>query len=393
MRKSDGKKRTLGQRLREGVFPVLAGTALFLIYPSLVSYQDVASLTDDLKGQRWLASVTEAPGVSQLLAGSPANAAIEHASSKGPSATIGRQISLKENPVLGDRLLSKPRLEKEPQRVNRSLKGSRVVSATIMRPPDHFTAGSVVERHSMMDPLEVGDDVELAFIKLKPMDEALKVASAFHSTKKDSPRIPVRPDLPVMVASLIKESAPNLMAYSPEPQLRRSPFAAVLQDDQPLNIIPKLDKQDHRWAASPLPTSAFSDREQECLTSGIYFEARGEPVKGQAAVAQVILNRVRNPSYPDSICGVVYQNKNWRNRCQFSFACDRIADKVRDRKRWTIAKYVARETTEGRIWLKEVGSSTHYHATYVNPKWARAMKKVGRIGLHVFYRTFGGGWS
>lgn len=157
--------------------------------------------------------------------------------------------------------------------------------------------------------------------------------------------------------------------------------------------MPKLDKNDHEWALNPLPAASFSDTQQDCLARGIYFEARGEPVKGQAAVAQVILNRVKNPTYPDSICGVVYQNKNWRNRCQFSFACDRIADRVRDQQRWEIAKYVARETTEGRIWLKEVGSSTHYHATYVHPKWANTMKRVGRIGLHVFYRTFGGGWS
>ena len=142
-----------------------------------------------------------------------------------------------------------------------------------------------------------------------------------------------------------------------------------------------------------MPKASFSDREQHCLTAGIYFEARGEPVRGQAAVAQVILNRVKNPTYPNSICGVVYQNKDWRNRCQFSFACDTIRDKVNDPKRWEMASYVARETTQGHIWLKEVGSSTHYHATYVSPKWARSMKKVGKIGLHVFYRTFGGGWS
>ena len=200
-------------------------------------------------------------------------------------------------------------------------------------------------------------------------------------------------DLPVMVASLVTESASNILAYSAEQELQRSPFAAILEDNKPLNIVPKLEKGDHAWAAAPLPKSSYSKRQQKCLTAGIYFEARGEPVRGQAAVSQVILNRVKNPTYPNTICGVVYQNKHWRNRCQFSFACDTIKDKVRDRKRWKVAQYVARETTEGRIWFKEVGSSTHYHATYVNPKWAKSMKKVGRIGLHIFYRTYGGGWS
>jgi spore germination cell wall hydrolase CwlJ-like protein len=72
----------------------------------------------------------------------------------------------------------------------------------------------------------------------------------------------------------------------------------------------------------------FPTKEQKCLAEGIYFEARGEKVEGQAAVAQVILNRVRNPTFPNTICGVVYQNDTWRNRCQFSFACDGIRDRI-----------------------------------------------------------------
>ncbi|MEM7463502.1 MAG: cell wall hydrolase, partial [Pseudomonadota bacterium] len=200
-------------------------------------------------------------------------------------------------------------------------------------------------------------------------------------------------DLPVMIASLVRESADHVLAYGDEEESVRSPFAAVLETERPANLVPKLGKDDHSWAAQQLPLSVFSDKEQHCLTAGIYFEARGEPVRGQAAVAQVILNRVKNPTYPNSVCGVVYQNKKWRNRCQFSFACDRVKDRVRNPELWEVAQYVARETTEGRIWLTEVGSSTHYHATYVRPKWAKRMKKVGKIGLHVFYRTKRGGWS
>ena len=138
---------------------------------------------------------------------------------------------------------------------------------------------------------------------------------------------------------------------------------------------------------------AFSDKEQRCLAEGIYFESRGEPVKGQAAVAQVILNRVRNPDYPNSICGVVFQNEDWINRCQFSFACDRIRDRVLPGQHWEIAKAVALAVTSGKIWIEDVGSATHYHATYVHPKWAPTMVKVAKIGQHIFYRTRNGGWS
>ena len=107
----------------------------------------------------------------------------------------------------------------------------------------------------------------------------------------------------------------------------------------------------------------------------------------------MILNRVRNPAFPDSICGVVYQNRHWRNRCQFSFACDGIRDRITEPRQWRLAQDIAMAATAGKIWLDEIGSSTHYHATYVNPRWARSMKRLTRIGLHIFYRTYGGGWS
>ncbi len=157
--------------------------------------------------------------------------------------------------------------------------------------------------------------------------------------------------------------------------------------------MPEIGPKDHAWAATPLPPIVFNAEEQDCLTRGIYFEARGEEIKGQAAVAQVILNRVRNPAYPKTICNVVYQNEDWKNRCQFSFACDNLLDRILNRDSWKVAKDVAMAVTAGKIWLPEVGSATHYHATYVHPAWARTMIRVARIGDHIFYRTRYGGWS
>ena len=116
-------------------------------------------------------------------------------------------------------------------------------------------------------------------------------------------------------------------------------------------------------------------------------------MRGQAAVAQVVLNRVRNPAYPETICGVVYQNDNWRNRCQFSFACDGIKDRIASPRHYKMAEEIAMAVTAGKIFLPEVGSSTHYYAQYVSPRWARTMEKMKKIGLHIFYRTYGGGWS
>ncbi len=367
------------------LWPVFAALAVFLAYPSITGYQDVALLAESgsiRPQERWLAHVEAEPG-STILKASAGSA---------PTRVVDLQTTGSVEPRTGQmRPNVKTDPARQPQRINRAGKGDRVVTSTFVRPPQNFNAGAVLQRQSLLSPVEPKSPFDLAFSKSVENDAAIQIASAFALDKP--PEIEPAADLPVLVANLVVESVPNILAYSDEPDARPSPFAAVLNDDAPINLIPKLGEKDHAWAAKTLPKSAFSDREQHCLTAGIYFEARGEPVRGQAAVAQVILNRVKNPAYPSSICGVVYQNKEWRNRCQFSFACDKIKDNVKDPGRWETAKYVARETTEGRIWLADVGSSTHYHATYVKPKWAKTMQKVGRIGLHIFYRTFGGGWS
>nr|WP_321458115.1 cell wall hydrolase [uncultured Cohaesibacter sp.] len=156
----------------------------------------------------------------------------------------------------------------------------------------------------------------------------------------------------------------------------------------------KIDARgEHAWVTNKLPKSSYTEKQKTCLANAIYFESRSEPEDGQVAVGQVVLNRVKNPAYPNTICGVVYQNQNKRNACQFSFACDGIPDRVRSKKAWDLAWKLANEVVNEEVWLKSVGSSTHYHATYVHPKWARTMKKRKKIGLHIFYKTYGGGWS
>lgn len=137
----------------------------------------------------------------------------------------------------------------------------------------------------------------------------------------------------------------------------------------------------------------YSEREQWCLSTGIYFEARGESYRGQVAVAQVIMNRVEDHRYPDTICGVVYQNQHRRNACQFSFACDGVTNVNRTPEvaAWQRAQEITQTVLNEEIYLAEVGDATHYHATYVRPHWARNMDRVSQIGLHIFYR-FKPGW-
>ena len=125
---------------------------------------------------------------------------------------------------------------------------------------------------------------------------------------------------------------------------------------------------------------------QKCLADAIYFESRGEPVRGQIAVAQVVMNRVFSGYYPTTVCGVVYQNAHRRLACQFTFACDGIPDKITEPDAWERAKTIARETLDGKYWLSDVGKATHYHAYWVRPRWVRTMHKLDKIGVHTFYR-------
>jgi hypothetical protein len=122
-----------------------------------------------------------------------------------------------------------------------------------------------------------------------------------------------------------------------------------------------------------------------CLAEAIYFEARGESVAGQVAVAEVILNRVDDPRFPGTICGVVRQGADRSSGCQFSFMCDGRPERVRDREAFARAGKIAGLMLEGRPRVL-TGAATHFHTVDVRPRWARRMVKVGRIGDHLFYR-------
>jgi spore germination cell wall hydrolase CwlJ-like protein len=371
--------------------PFVLGLAIWIGFPTVSAHQDIVSLLSgpDRPGARWDAYIEKS------AAGSVQQAEIRFKADDTVTASIsGAAITA---PGIGQvAFLSKSGVANEipdEERINRREKGARIVKIAPVAPPKAFNAGTVLERQSfLVDPTLQGDP-KMAFAKPAIKGREIQIAEAFHPKLNRDPSA----GLPVMVAALVNNDHPDVLAYaSAKPDYeKRSPFENLLKDEDPNagRFIPPMEPGDHSWVSSPLPASVFSKREQQCLTAGVYFEARGEPVKGQAAVAQVILNRVRNPAYPNTVCGVVYQNEDWRNGCQFSFACDGVKERVADKRSWTIAEDVAMAVTAGKIWLPEVGSSTHYHATYVHPRWARAMEKMKKIGRHIFYRTYGGGWD
>ncbi len=129
----------------------------------------------------------------------------------------------------------------------------------------------------------------------------------------------------------------------------------------------------------------------DCMTAAIYYEAANEPVTGQRAIAQVILNRVRHPAFPDTVCGVVFQGSERASGCQFTFSCDGSLVRTPSKRFWLRAQSVATAALSGLVETS-VGHATHYHASYVLPYWAPKLTKVTTIGSHIFYQ-WDGNWS
>lgn len=134
-------------------------------------------------------------------------------------------------------------------------------------------------------------------------------------------------------------------------------------------------------------TAQDKARALECLTTAIYYEAASEPDDGQRAVAQVILNRARHPTFPSTICGVVYQGSE-KAGCQFSFACDGSMARVPSRAYWQRAARVAASALNGEVFAP-VGMATHYHTYAVTPSWNKSLVMTGVFGAHFFHRWKG----
>jgi spore germination cell wall hydrolase CwlJ-like protein len=179
---------------------------------------------------------------------------------------------------------------------------------------------------------------------------------------------------------------PDLKLPDPPPQ------AVDKAGDSGESIAPKgeVNAEDQR-TRTPAERLGLADgklraKSEKCLAEAVYFEARGEAVRGQIAVAQVVLNRAFSGFYPSTVCGVVYQSKYRHPVCQFTFACETNTGVIREPDMWERARKIAKAMLDGLIWLPEVGKSTHYHAYYVRPSWVGEMKKLYRFGVHTFYR-------
>ena len=193
--------------------------------------------------------------------------------------------------------------------------------------------------------------------------------------------------MPVRLASVQATMPPDT---GPVPLPVSAPVAAI-----PIELVPLPRSAPGAPPPSPADLLGLKDKEyaraERCLANAIYFESRSEPLRGQMAVAQVVINRVFSGFYPNDVCSVVYQNANRRLACQFTFACDGKRKIINERGAWARANRIARQTLNGEIYVPEVAKSTHYHAAYVHPYCVREMRRMVRCGIDWFYRPYAWG--
>jgi hypothetical protein len=197
----------------------------------------------------------------------------------------------------------------------------------------------------------------------------------------------------VIPASLPNSSSIASLSASPMSAPEALPLPQVAPI--PLDMVPMPIPAPGVPPPSPAQRLKLDDKAyakaERCLANAIYWESRSEPIKGQEAVAQVVMNRVFSPFYPNDVCGVIYQNARRHLACQFTFACDGKRKVINERGAWARANRIARQTLDGKIYVAAVAKSTHYHATYVHPYWTREMRKMVRYGIHNFYRPYAWG--
>jgi len=421
------------------------GLCVFALIPTEIGYQDIASLLARQPGvaERWQQRVFSAASTVQVATysfGRPIGTSVPHTASYVLASLDNQGIditgSVTRNPIVlpppryqasdfpkvdrtlkGDRLVTTrpetaapadaaPALE-DPSASNASVAGAKTAAAA---PPAAERAPLDPELQEALNAPPLAQyDISMS-LEARPLDD-LKLA-------RDASPIPLEPapsrdGFSVKTASLFFGSsslggpAESIERWQPGeepsivmPDVLPDPDMKVMASLPPAADEPKAGESiaakgevntDNQRARTPAERLGLFDeksraKSEKCLTEAIYFEARGEAVRGQIAVAQVVMNRTFSGFYPNTVCGVVYQNKHRHLACQFTFACDNVADVVREPDMWDRARKISKAMLDGQLWLPEVGKSTHYHAYWVHPSWVSEMKKMYKFGVHTFYR-------
>jgi len=411
------------------------GLCIFALVPDEIGYQDIASLLARQPGvaERWQKRMFSAASSIQLATysfGRPiGTSSSEAAAYRLVSLDTQGLGALTRNPMLqtpsryqasdfpkvdrtrkGDRLAVLPNTPAEP--------GAPSERAPANENPSNASAfGAKTAGRPTIEraPLDPELQAALSAPPLAQYDVSMSLESRPLDDLKIAPRAaigiettPSHDGFNVNTASLyfgnatLGGSSENMERWQPgeapivlpDPDLKLPlpPVSEVTPKAGGVSIAPKgeVNADDQRATTPAERLGLFDDKmrakSEKCLAEAVYFEARGEAVRGQIAVAQVVLNRAFSGFYPTTVCGVVYQNKHRHFACQFTFACDNTPDVIREPDMWERAKKIAKAIMDGQLWLSEVGKSTHYHAYWVRPSWVGEMKKMYKFGVHTFYR-------
>jgi spore germination cell wall hydrolase CwlJ-like protein len=422
------------------------GLCVFASIPTEIGYQDIASLLARQPGvaERWqkrvVASAVSSIQVATYSFGRPIGTASRGSATFQLASLDNQGIDITGSVTRNPIVRAPPRYQASDfPKVDRTLKGDRLVNAgpEITAPVDAApsnqdpstsnasvrgakTAAAVpATEPAPLDP-ELAEalkapplpqypqyDVSMS-LELQPLDDSKRSEPGVVAVEP----VPPRDGFSVKTASLFFGSSslgasvdsmerwqpgeePTIVITGPDPDMKVTASLRAASDDpsKPGESVASKGEVnvDNQRVKTPAERLGLMDeksrgRHEKCLAEAVYFEARGEAVRGQIAVAQVVMNRAFSGFYPSTVCGVVYQNKHRHLACQFTFACDNVADVVREPDMWDRAKKIARAMLDGQLWLPEVAKSTHYHAYWVHPSWVHEMKKMYKFGVHTFYR-------
>jgi spore germination cell wall hydrolase CwlJ-like protein len=421
------------------------GLCVFASIPTEVGYQDIASLLARQPGvaERWQKRVSSTAGTIQVATfsfGRPVGTSIPPTSTY-LLARLGNQGiditgSVTRNPIAqappryqpsdfptvdrtlkGDRLVDTPPetpapaaapANEDPSTSNASVLGAKTAAApppaqsapldpelaeALKAPPLAQYDVSMSLEAQPLDDLKASPDAASILEPAAPRDVfAVKTSSLFFGSSSIGAAEAMERWQPGEEPVIVMPGGvpdPDLKVLGSLPSAADEPSRAVGSGE---SIAAKGEvNADNQRIKTPAERLGLFDektraKSEKCLAEAVYFEARGEAVRGQIAVAQVVMNRAFSGFYPNTVCGVVYQNKHRHLACQFTFACDNVADVVREPDMWDRARKIAKATLDGQLWLPEVGKSTHYHAYWVRPSWVNEMKKMYKFGVHTFYR-------
>jgi cell wall hydrolase len=422
------------------------GLCVFALMPTEIGYQDIASLLARQPGvaERWQKRVFSAASNVQLATysfGRPIGTSTPQTATLRLASLDNQGIDITGSVTRNPLVQAPPRYQASDfPKVDRTLKGDRLVtrhaapeahaptqSAPANEDPSTSNA-SVMGAKTATAPLPAERtplDPELqAALNAPPLpqyDLSLSLEPKPSEEPKTAPEVPPaalappRDNFSFKTSSLFfggslgsperierwqpgEEPMIVMPGAVPDPDLKIMASLPVDADgpvkagEMGESIAPKGEvNSDNQRVKTPAERLGLFDeksraKSEKCLAEAVYFEARGEAVRGQIAVAQVVLNRAFSGFYPNTVCGVVYQNKHRHFACQFSFACDNNPEVIREPDMWDRAQKIAKASLDGQLWLPEVGKSTHYHAYWVRPSWVNEMKRLYKFGVHTFYR-------